>query len=242
MQALIVVQELWIIPYLFIAVLANLSIMLKLSATGVTLRQISGKTSKQLLIAIPLSILLFFIFPRVVPHWNVPSQAKASIGFSDTMNPGSIAELFNDDSVAMQITFKKSPILDGYWRGIILSFYNGESWNSTGYNFFDFIHLRELAPNEAADYEIILEPKQKKWLFYTGYPVAGQPSLLFNPSHWLIRENKQPITQRFIYSLKIKSAPYHALSNNESFETLELPKNSNPRLTAWAKGAIRKNA
>jgi protein-glutamine gamma-glutamyltransferase len=239
-SALIVVQELWIILYLLIAVFANLSIMLKLSAPDVTLRQISSKSSKQLLIAIPLSILLFFIFPRIVPHWNIPSLAKGSVGFNDTMSPGSISELFNDDSVAMQITFRKAPILDGYWRGIILSFYGGESWNSTWYNFFKFIHLRDLKADEAADYEIILEPKQKKWLFYQGYPIAGEPNLIFSPNHWLARQNREPITQRFIYSLKEQSAPYHALSQNEYAETTQLPSNSNPRLNAWAKEQFAK--
>ncbi len=232
--ALILIQELWIILYLLIAILANLSIMLKLSATDVSLRQIGSKSGKQLLIAIPLSILLFFIFPRVVPHWNVPALTKGSIGFSDTMSPGTISELFNDDSVVMQITFKKTPIMEGYWRGIILSFYTGESWNSTWYNYFNFIHLSDLSGADTADYEVILEPKQKKWLFYEGYPVAGEPNLIFSPNHWLVRQNKEPIVQRFIYSLKVQAAPYHVLNRNEYEEATQLPANINPRLNAWA--------
>jgi transglutaminase-like putative cysteine protease len=239
-SALIIVQELWIIPYLIVAIFANLAIMLKLSASEVTLKQMSSKSSKQLLIAIPLSILLFFVFPRIIPHWNVPALAKGSVGLADTMSPGSVSELFDDDSVAMQITFNKNPILNGYWRGIILSFYTGETWNSTWYNYLNSVHLPELAANETPDYQVLLEPKQKKWLLYNGYPVAGEPNLIFSPSHWLARQNRQPITQRVIYSLKVQAAPYKELSHNEYLETTQLPNEINPRLTAWAKEQFAK--
>lgn len=234
-SALIVIQELWILIYLFIAILANLSIMLKLSASEATLRQISSKSSQQLLIAIPLSILLFYVFPRIDPLWQVPSISKGSPGFSESMSPGSIAELFNDDSIAMQITFKKTPILNGYWRGIILNFYTGESWYPASYNYSSFLPLHELTVNEAADYEIILEPNQKKWLFYEGYPVAGDANLLFSPNHGLVRQNKEAITHRFAYSLKVQSAPYHVLNPTEYAKATQLPNNINPRLNAWAK-------
>ncbi len=234
-SALIVIQELWIIIYLLGAILANLSIMLKLSSSEVTLRQITSKTSQQLLIAIPLSILLFFVFPRIEPLWNVPAISKGSTGFNETMSPGSISELFNDDSAVMQITFKNSPIMNGYWRGIILSTYTGDSWQPSWYRNSSFFPLQELKENETADYEILLEPNQKKWLFYAGYPIAGASNLLFLSDHGLIRQNKEPITERFAYSLKVQPASYKILNRKEYAETTELPNNINPRLNAWAK-------
>jgi transglutaminase-like putative cysteine protease len=235
LSALIEIQELWIILYLLIAILANLSIMLKLSASQVSLKQISRRSSQQLLIAIPLSILLFYVFPRIDPLWHVPSASQGHVGFNERMSPGSIAQVFNDDSIALQITFKKEPILNGYWRGIILSRYIGESWNPSSYTYFSFSPLRELKVNEIADYEIIVEPNQKKWLFYQGYPLAAQSDLLFSSNHGLIRKNNTATTQRFAYSIKVQSAPYHALKLREYAEATQLPSNSNPRLNAWSK-------
>lgn len=240
-SALIVVQEVWIIFYLFIAILANLSIMLKINAPEVTIWQMSTKSGKQLLLAIPISILVFFIFPRIVPNWNVPFISKARTGLDDTMNPGSISALFNDDSVAMLVTFKKNPILNGYWRGLIVSYYNGESWHSTGYNSTHFFYLPELKSQEDADYEVILEPTQKHWLLYEGYPSAGNPELLFSPNHLLSRLNEERITQRFRYSLKVNNAPYHPLTIKEYAEAVQLPKQSNPRLNTWAKEQFAKS-
>jgi hypothetical protein len=239
--SLIVTQDLWIIIYLFVSVFANLSIMIKLTAPEVTLSQIGSKSGKQLLIIIPLSIFLFYVFPRIDPLWHVQALPKFSTGLSESMNPGSISQLFNDDSTAMRITFSNTPTLQGYWRAIILSFYSGENWQPAAYNFTDFTSVNRLNKNESADYEILLEPTQIRWLVYEGYPVAANTNLIFSSNHGLIRENKQPITKRFAYSLKVQPAPYHALNSDEYAEALQLPKNSNPRLNTWAKEQFTKS-
>ncbi len=125
-SGLIVSQDLWMVVYLFVAVFANLSLMIKLSAPEVPLSQISSKSGMQLLIIIPLSILLFYVFPRLDPLWRIPTVTKLNASLEEKMNAGSIVGMFGDDSTAMQITFAKQPILRGYWRGILLSFYNGK--------------------------------------------------------------------------------------------------------------------
>jgi transglutaminase-like putative cysteine protease len=235
-SALLVVQELWTFLYLLIAILANLSILLSVSAPAATLRQVSSKSSQQLLLVIPLSLMLFYVFPRIEPLWQVPTTSRNYTGFNDKMSFGSISQLFNDDSVVMQIAFKDKPILDGYWRGIILSIYTGDSWNPSWYNNLSFLPLQPFKENETADYEIILEPNQTKWLFYTGYPVASEPKLLFLSSHGLVRQNNDATTQRFSYSLKVQpSPPYHVLNAMEYAEATQLPNDINPRLSAWAK-------
>lgn len=239
-SALIVIQEIWMIIYLLIAIVANLSIMLKLNAPEASLRQITSKSSQQLLLVIPLSLLLFYIFPRIDPLWRVPTQSKGSSGFTEKMSFGSISELFNDESPVMQITFKKNPMLNGYWRGIVLSIFNGESWNPSSYNYFSFSPLQELKESETADYEILLEPNQTKWLFYAGYPRASRPSLLFSSNHGLINQNNKASTQRFIYSLDVQPTPYYVLNSAEYAEATQLPVNNNPRLNAWAREQFAK--
>lgn len=238
-SALIVIQQIWMIIYLLIAILANLSIMLKLSAPQVSFKEISSKTSQQLLIVIPISIVLFYVFPRIDPLWQVPALTKGSIGFNETMRFGSISELFNDDSTALQISFKNQPILDGYWQGIILNYYSGESWSASGKN--SFLPLQAMKNNEQADYEILLEPTQTKWLFYEGYPVSSRPTLIFSPGRGLNNLKQENMTQRFAYSLKVQPAPYHALNSIEYAAATQLPLNLNPRLNTWAKEQFAKN-
>ncbi|RUR18270.1 DUF3488 domain-containing protein [Legionella sp. km535] len=234
-SALLVIQELWIILYLIIGIITNLSLMLKLTAPQAPLNISSGKSIKLMLIGIPLSIILFYIFPRMPPLWQVPSPGGMHTGFSEQMNPGSIADLIQDDTIAMRVTFNKKPVLNGYWRGLILSLYNGISWNHGWYDASVFPPLQELSPTETADYEVLLEPHQKKWLFYLGYPEFSRPTLLFSVNYGLISQNKELINQRVSYALKVQSYPYHELSKKELIQTTQLPGNSNPRLTIWAK-------
>lgn len=233
--ALIVTHELWIIIYMFMATFANLILILKLNAPGVPIGQISSKSSQQLLIIIPLCLILFYIFPRIDPLWLFSARVNSPKSLEETMTPGSISELFQDDSVVMQITFAKNPNWRGYWRGIFLIYYNGKTWYPALLRYSDFQPLNLLKADEAADYEILLEPSINKWLFYEGYPMASKPDLSFSANHGLIPENKTPISRRFNYSLKIIKQPYQALSSKEYSAATQLPVNSDPRLTVWAK-------
>jgi transglutaminase-like putative cysteine protease len=240
-SALIVVQELWILIYLFVAVMANFSIMLKFSASQAPIRVVLIKTCQQLLLAIPLTILLFYCFPRVAPFWSVQALSKNTTGFSDSMSPGSISDLFNDNSTVMQITFRNGPAFNARWRGVTFSFYDGDTWNQTWYHYNNFLQLHDLRTNETADYDIIMEPNQMKWLFFLGYPVVGEPNLMFSPDHGLIRQNKKPVSQRFAYSLKVGRTPYHVLNRNEYSVDTQLPNNIDPRLKAWSKTQFAKS-
>src|SRR3990167_5175106 len=240
LSSLVVTQELWIIVYLLIAIVANFSIMLKFGAPEVSFNQISSKNGLHLLIIIPLSLLLFYIFPRIDPLWQMASLEKAKMSLSDKMSPGSIADLFGDDSTALQITFiNNKPVLNAYWRGIILTYYTGETWYPGIYKYSSFHALNELKEDELPDYEILLEPTRIRWLFYLDNPVAGKTNLMFDSGHGLIRVNKQPITKRFSYSIKVQPKPYQALSSTDYAEATKLP-DINPRLSAWAKEQFEK--
>lgn len=240
LSSLVVTQELWIIAYLLIAIAANFSIMLKISAPEASFNQISSKNGLQLLIIIPLSLLLFYIFPRINPLWQMTSLEKAKMTLNDRMSPGSIGDLFDDDSTAVEITFiNNNPVLNGYWRAVILNYYTGETWYPGIYKYASFHNLNALKENELPNYEILLEPTQIRWLLYLDNPIASNTNLMFDPNHGLIRGSKQPITQRFGYSIKVQPQPYQTLSPTDYAEATKLPDN-NPRLSAWAKEQYEK--
>ncbi|STX29048.1 transglutaminase domain-containing protein [Legionella beliardensis] len=237
-SALVINQELWIVVYLFAAILANLMLMFKLSVRQVSLKYLSRKSATQLLIAIPFSLLLFYIFPRISkPLWQVPSQSISQLGFSESMSPGSMTELFNDDRTALRVTFNNKPILNGYWQGLVLNHYNGISWNSVQLASAKFNPLVELTANQNADYEVILEPHQKKWLFYLSLPLAARPRLLFSTDYGLVRAmNEDMIQQRFAYGIiTMQTKPQQTLNDTELRQYLQLPNKVNPQLAAWAK-------
>lgn len=57
-----------------------------------------------LLKSLPLALVLFFILPRLGPLWmlNTPTQAGV-VGLSDSMSPGSVAKLGENDELAFRV-------------------------------------------------------------------------------------------------------------------------------------------
>ncbi|MDD5056238.1 MAG: DUF3488 and transglutaminase-like domain-containing protein [Sideroxydans sp.] len=124
-----------------------------------------------LLQAIPLSFILFVLFPRVQgPLWGMPQDAYASSGLSDTMSPGSMSRLSLSDAVAFRVTFNDIvPRRDQlYWRGPVLWNFDGSTW-TRGRN----ATLRQPTLTDAGnpvDYTVTLEPHNKLWLFALDMP------------------------------------------------------------------------
>ena len=84
-----------------------------------------------LLQAIPLSLIIFVLFPRVQgPLWGMPQDAYASSGLSDTMAPGTMSRLSLSDAVAFRVAFNdKVPSREQlYWRGPVLWDFDGTTW------------------------------------------------------------------------------------------------------------------
>jgi transglutaminase-like putative cysteine protease len=81
--------------------------------------------------ALPLALLVFFFLPRYSGRFQLRLNETVT-GISDHVEPGSIAELANDDSPAMRVSFKDSssiPIASSmYWRAIVLWYFNGWAW------------------------------------------------------------------------------------------------------------------
>jgi protein-glutamine gamma-glutamyltransferase len=95
------------------------------------LRQAIGIALRTTLIGIPLMVLLFVFFPRIPPLWGMPGDG-ARTGLSDTLRLGEVADLAQDDSVAMRLRFEGSApaMQDLYIRGPVLTRYDGQTWQA----------------------------------------------------------------------------------------------------------------
>ena len=88
--------------------------------------------SRSVLMGIPVMVALFVLFPRLGPLWSVPADAGQHTGLSDKIRLGNVAELAQDDSVAMRIKFdgKPPPQYAMYFRGPVLSRFDGSEWRA----------------------------------------------------------------------------------------------------------------
>src|SRR5690606_21354290 len=87
---------------------------------------------KIMVLSLPLTALLFVVFPRVVMPWAASrGGALGQIGFTDEINPGSVAEIAATTQLAFRakltdLIFRNSE--DLYWRGVVLTQSRGLSW------------------------------------------------------------------------------------------------------------------
>lgn len=141
-----------------------------------------GAVAKLLFYATPLSLSLFFLTPSFDgPLWELPNDAyQAQTGLSDEMSPGKISSLLESEEVAFRVTFDQRPgdIESLYWRGPVLTYFNGWTWqsfqesikySSRGKNIANQVVYDSRISNsntiESGQYEVTLEPHYKNWLF-----------------------------------------------------------------------------
>lgn len=229
-------QELWIFFYVLLAVMLNLALMVKITAPQVDFNHTGKNFIKHFLYALPLSVLLFYLFPRLShPLWSVPSLSQAKLGFSEELTIRNLSEMFNDDSTVMRVSFNKNFKPTLYWRGLVLSHFNGWSWKPELSDEYQFEQLKPLDASQSASYEILMEPHQKKWLFYQDNPIAAVPNLLFSSSAGLVQQDMNLVYYRLSYSLEEKPSVYQSLSNVSRQKYTHLPTYGNLKLRQWAR-------
>ncbi len=228
--------------YLFIyIVVLNISIILltynsqnkDIFLSEKTVLKIFFKTSLIPILAIPLTVLFFIIIPRTeFPLFSFLNKTiKAKTGFSETVSLGEVTEIQQDDSIIFRAQTKKIKNHFLYWRGIVLTYFNGRTWlalpdkNSKEEQRLKGIPVKQI---------IFLEPYGNKYLFALDKPIkifANFP---------IKKKNSSFLTSRPILSRK-KYVVISALTNiipqkeiDKKFYT-QLPSNLSKEIKSLAK-------
>jgi len=214
-----------------------------------------GATFRMLAQGVPLALTLFVLFPRIAgPLWSVPADHAANSGLSDHMAPGMISELSMSDMVAFRVDFDGPipPPWLRYWRGPVLSHFDGHEWTMGTQRAAGALTRPEGAP---VIYTVTLEPHWKPWLFALDLPAslpqlgtdASELSLKPDANTVLTRDQqiiaRFPVTQplRYQQTSNLRTAypaPAGVEREQEVEENLELPEsgpNTNPRTLALAR-------
>ena len=224
--------------------LAALCARTEQSLAAASLRSAIKTTTLMLLQGLPLAAMLFILFPRLAaPLWGLPQTGRATTGLSETMSPGRIAELIQDDSVALRADFegRPPPSSQRYWRGPVLSRFDGVTW-STSYQRLG--GMPAVPPSGAISYTVTLEPSDRPWLFALEMP-AAPPSFADDTliGAVAITRDQQllaraPIGQVLRYSQHSLVSDRYAARPDEVAENLRLPAYANPRTREFA-GTLR---
>jgi len=199
-----------------------------------------GFSLRLLTLAVPIGLAFFILFPRLAtPLWGIPDTTLDSkSGLSDSMSPGSIQDLFMDDSPAFRVKFSGDmPEVDQlYWRGPVFWRFDGRTWKSSFYG--RNIEASELPGLSGASwkYTVQLEPNERNWLFALDYPALTPPDTRLTMDFQLIR--RHPVIQLTEY--EVISNPGFTdspeLSDPLRLQALDLPEGSNPRTERLIQG------
>ena len=134
-----------------------------------------GQSGLIFLQALPLALFLFFFFPRFPGPLGFQLD-EPTIGLTDTVSPGSIAKLSQNDSEAMYVQFLSGnipPNTDSmYWRALTLWNYQNGSWTPGA---LAYLGPRDRPPPESqsnrVEQEITIRRHNQRWLFALDVPI-----------------------------------------------------------------------
>ncbi len=169
-------QSILIATYMMLTILFLTTALITLNERDITIPwktrfKISGAIIGY---ALPLMIILFILVPRVPgPLWGLTNEQRSGVtGLSDSMSPGQISSLIQDNSVAFRVTFDGDipPQHELYWRGPVMSLFNGTTWFQTTRK---KKNLHEVTSNgKRYDYTITMEANGKRWLLPLDLPIS----------------------------------------------------------------------
>jgi transglutaminase-like putative cysteine protease len=233
-----------------LSVLALLTAQLSFQFTGVVppLRQRFLMSAKVLGLATPLALALFFLFPRFDgPLWGMPGDAtSARSGLSETMAPGTMANLAQSREPAFRVRFEGAapPQEQLYWRGPVLGAYDGRTWTRLDANARQATARRPLTlstQGKGVGYEVTLEPSYGHWLFALELPqrlpelvgnaavVSGEFEL--TATNAIEARLRYRMVSHLTYRLQPGASPGDSAGDaaGEADYWLQLPANGNPR-------------
>jgi transglutaminase-like putative cysteine protease len=136
-----------------------------------TLMKILWKTSPIPLIAIPATVFLFIILPRTsYPMLTFLNRGTiANTGFTDTVSIGKVSDIQEDTTVIFRAHMDRIDENALYWRGIVLDYFDGSSWQRT-HKERPSGNRAESVPGKQIAQTIYLEPYGNRYLFALDRP------------------------------------------------------------------------
>lgn len=196
--------------------------------------------SRQVLMALPLTIALFWLFPRLAtPLWGLPGLANARGGLGDTMTPGQWLDSLVDDRIAFRASFSgPAPApAQRYWRGPVLWDFDGKQWRRQAWDSLPVpFESSPVADGDSAlAYSVRLEPTERRYLPVLDWPRSAQAPYFLTQEASLYSE--RPIQKLTTYQATSWPArwPGAALSDAQRRRALALPDGLNPRSIALAR-------
>ncbi len=201
-------DSLWAFFHLFTSVFVTTIALVRINHPMGAFRDSIRLTSRIMVRAVPLTLLLFLLFPRLPGSFfglrEDPFAGRA--GFSEQIRPGSLFRLTRDDSLAFRAVFEQ-PLPPGvglYWRTLVFDVFDGRTWKH-----------RQVQPHGGGEevylpgghlyYTIHMEPHRSRWLPALDLPeIPPRGSRL---THVFTLQAEAPVVKALEYRLTSRVPP-----------------------------------
>lgn len=230
--------------FMVLVVISSALVALNMTDTTIAVWKPFRTAFASILQAIPLLLVLFFLFPRIGPIWELGMQSKsARTGLSDSVSPGDIAELSLSAELAFRVEFD-GPIpepRDRYWRTLIFERFDGRTWHSQNDSvYFPFDRSRLTLRGEPLSYRVYLEPTGQNWL--PAIALASIDGVRHKTANSLVNYSDQLIDGPLSYSVEsYLDYAYEAAGMPREFWATytALPPSGNPQSIALGRELYR---
>lgn len=225
-------------------IILNFTVLIAICAPSMEMTSQLKLTIKIIGLSMPLTVVLFVVMPQLSPLWKMPSAKSATTGLADSMSPGDIARLGQDDSLAFSVTFKQGlpPREQLYWRALVMEQFDGRRWQQSD----DTKQWRQrLSPrydwrssypkllSDGIEYQVMAKTSNQSWLFGLALPTSSDASVIETLDFNLL--SNKPISAPKAYEVisypsLMKRIP---LSPSERQANLDYPINSNRKTKEW---------
>jgi transglutaminase-like putative cysteine protease len=206
--------------------------------------------------AVPLMLLLFLVFPRLAPLWQVPMPgAKGTTGLSDEMAPGDIASLSQSGALAFRAQFDGATPANSrlYWRALVMDDFDGRRWRAGGFSDMPMSAVGasrgqktpSFDANDAQakpiDYRVFMEPNYRRWLYALETPAVVDAHTELTWDYRLLARNV--VHEKFSYRARAIDGARMDTELHDSLRarTLRIPAGSNPRAQQWARELVARH-
>lgn len=214
--------------------------------TEATIRERVIPAAWLMLQAIPMMLVLFFLFPRLSgPLWSMPQENQAISGLSDSMTPGDISSLSLSDAIAFRVDFESvtPQSQELYWRGPVLARQSGRGWTPISTEERSQLNFEKRSP--PIKYRVTLQPHNKTWLFALDLPAAlpaeAQGRAFFLADFQM--RSREPVSQLIAYDVTsyLGYRTLDPLTPIDRQNSLRYNSNLNPRTIAYGKKLAEDN-
>lgn len=186
--------------------------------------------------SLPMMLVLFLIFPRLPPLWQVDMDSGQSFtGLSDSMAPGEVSNLTRSAEIAFRVSFSGQvpPENERYWRGIVYDYFDGQRWSISDTNLQSRLINGGVNAGTEYRYQLVMEPTGQQWRYALDYPTVFQDNLQLAADMTL--SAKSPLLSRRQFEYVSRNGRLLDSLNAEQFEAYtQLPASGNPKASALA--------